>query len=257
LPQPLPQFLYNIFMAERVELKLDYFLSEDQKRIKASLEKITPYLKSKTFIIVGGLAIRHYAVVYNLNYPCKPLNDIDFITQSLSITIDPKITEKFLIYHHHPDVYLALVDPELKLKYDIFAFPPYPLDPNTVSINNTNFLLCNPANQLVKTIIDCQRVVDGSFPLDPKQIEDLKLLNQIADQQKSQRYWQQNKPENSSDNLSAVIADTLQAAKDHPERLKSDPFAKPDPYKCPECIDSDDFPLTPMQDILKILGKIE
>lgn len=232
------------------------FSKLDKNKIKIHLIKLFPYLKKDGFVIVGGLAIRYHILSHDLSYPKREFNDLDIIVKNPRV-ISPKIAKDFLIYHYHPDnFYLALVDPETKTKVDIFDFYPAPKKTVKVIFNKEKINIVSIEDQLVKTVLDINRISQKA-KVDPKQFFDTKLLLKIADLKKTDELWRKNKFKSLPKSLEDAIKRAQDLTKQHPEWLKEKPFRKPKPYNCLNCKSIDGFKIIPIEKVYRILGYVE
>lgn len=234
------------------------FNKEEPEKITGHLKRLFPYLKKDQFVIVGGLAIRYHLVNARLDIPIRDFNDLDIITKSENV-VSPEVTKDFLIYHHHSDKkswYFALVDPISKTKIDIFDNSFWPEKVVKANFEGREIAVQSIEDQLVKTVFDIQRI-SGQAKVDPKQYFDTRLLMQIADMDRAKKLWRKKAFYKYPDNLLDSIEWAEGVAKEHPEWLQKSPFKKPAPYKCSDCISTVEFPLTPMEDVFKVLGMVE
>lgn len=134
------------------------FSGEEKERITTHLERLFPYLKPNGFVIVGGLAIRYHLLSHGIPYPPRPFNDLDIIVRDSNV-VSPSVSNDFLVYHYHPkDYFLALVDPISRTKVDIFSYNPKPQETVKVPFENREVDIRSIEDQLVKTILDMQRI---------------------------------------------------------------------------------------------------
>lgn len=233
------------------ELIRGYSPSETEK-VKTHLERLLPHLTAERFVIVGGLAIRRGLISRGIDYPQRTFNDLDIIVEEESV-VHPSITQDFLVSHHHPDFYFALVDPVSKTKIDVFNWAVPPFSTEKIQFGNNSVHITDLENQLTVTVFDLLKASD-EIKRDPKMISDMELMLSVADLKKVQQIWQKREqPTNFSDSVEQV----RRLYSQHPEFFKEKPWHKPKPYQCKECINTSDFPLTPMEKVYKVLGYIE
>lgn len=79
------------------------------------------------------------------------------------------------------------MDPTSKTKVDIFRDEPKPFEIVRFLLGNREINLVSAEDQLVKTIVDLQRISPEN-KVDPKQFSDTKLLLQITDREKANSY---------------------------------------------------------------------
>lgn len=235
------------------------FTKIDSKRIGGHLRTLLPHLKPNKFVIVGGLAIRYHLAQNDINYPRKLFNDLDIIAEHPSVVL-PTVTSDFFISHYHRNnensFYIVLIDPKTKTKVDIFDYEMAPEQTINVDFDGQSLKLVSIEDQLVKTVFDIQRISSQSH-VDPKQFLDTRLLMQIADMKRANLIWQRRNFKMYPRYIVEAIEKAQKIAEDHPEWIQEKPFYKPKPYKCNECINLPQFPLTPMEKIYKIMGYIE
>ena len=236
---------------------------EARQGIDVSLERLVRHLAVNKYAVAGGLVIRYYAKANGLEY-AHPFNDLDLITLD-NDAVKPSVTQDFLIYHYHPGntgdpvpYYVVLVDPETRIKVDIFIADLKPTSFESAQFQGKEILLASAEDQLVKTLFDLSHV-SSSFKLDPKTLHSLSILWQIADLEKADKSWKMIGPR--AANLPQSIREAKVAAEktiaQHPNWLKEKPFRKSSPYICQYCQPDRNFPITPMDKIYKILGYTE
>src|SRR5437660_2347368 len=99
---------------------------QEAERIVTFVNKLRPHFIDNEYCFVGGLAIRYHVIRAGQTYPSRPLHDIDIIVTNPSSVL-PSIAEQVMVAHHHvstTNFFLKVVDPETKLKADIFG--PHP-----------------------------------------------------------------------------------------------------------------------------------
>ncbi len=235
------------------------FSKRESKKIELHLKKLLPYLDSRNFVIVGGLAIRYYVAKAGLQYPSRPFNDLDIIAKDINI-LSPEVKKDFIISHYHPkkntSFYIVLIDPISKTKIDIFDynFPPE----ETISVKFGSYLLKIQSieDQLVKTVFDLQRISPEKL-VDPKQFFDARLLMKIADMKKADIFWKKKKFKDYPNPIVEAFQRAEKISQEQPKLLKEKPFRKQASYECPDCVSTPDFPITPMDKIYQLLGYVE
>lgn len=233
------------------------FSKSESERIDLHLSKLLPHLTPNRFVIVGGLAIRHHLQQAGIAYPPRPFNDLDIIAEDIDV-VNPNIKSDFLVYHFHNKgnfFYFAFIDKESNTKVDIFDYETAPDEVVEVSFKDTIVKIVGVEDQLAKTVYDIQRISEEA-KVDPKQFLDAQLLSQIADMEKADELWKKRRKE-----YPESISDAIQRAESikqaHPEWIQESPFKKSNPYKCPDCVESENFPLDSMDRIYKVLGYVE
>ena len=233
------------------ELIKGYSPSESEK-IRAHLERLLPHLEPEKFVIVGGLAIRHGLVSRGIDFPQREFNDLDIIAQEESV-VYPSITQDFLTYHHHPDFYFAFVDPISKTKVDVFDWSKPPFYKEAVNFQGRKLLVRSLEDQLTVIVWDVLQA-SNEIKRDPKMISDMELMLSVSNAQILAEIWQKRSQKSS---FLEAVENARRLFKEHPEFFKEKPWHKQAPYKCPNCISTKDFPLTPMEKVYKILGYVE
>lgn len=246
-------------------LNLSGFRKEDAERIKSSLIKLLPHLNTHTLILCGGIAIRHHLKEANqpFNYD-TPVNDLDCQVKNI-FDVKPSITQDFLLSHYHDysgkkghddDFYIALVDPETKIKTDFFSYPPYlPFDPIKVNFENIPLLMRNPEDQLATQVLESSYVLAGST-IDPKWLKNIEALMKISDLNKAEKYFKNKERNKFQENITQIFSKIKAYLAKHPQQLKEKPYRK-DPYKCELCENRNGFFVEPMEKIYKILDYSE
>lgn len=148
------------------------------------------------------------------------------------------------------------MDPTSKTKVDIFRDEPKPFEIVRFLLGNREINLVSAEDQLVKTIVDLQRISPEN-KVDPKQFSDAKLLLQITDREKANSYWKTHDFDKYPATLDEAYGKASRIAREHPEWLQKKPFRKPEPYKCKYCQETEDFKIEPMTKIYEILGYVE
>lgn len=234
------------------------FPKDERKRISVFLDKLLRHFSPDNFAIVGGLAIRYHIIKRGIPYPGRSLNDVDIIVKDIN-GIPSSVTKDFLIAEWHPlkksgYFIVKLVDPKTKIKADIFPFQPSsPKHFVKVTFKGKQINLVGIEDQLVKAVFDIQRI-SARDKVDPKQFSDTKRLMKIADIELADKIWRSNKFRPYPQSLQDAIKRAKKIGTEHPEWLQEQPFRKPKPFKCSECKPPADFPLTPMEEIYKIMG---
>lgn len=239
--------------------RIENFSQNDQKRINLFLKKLFPYLNLKKCSIVGGLTIRYHLSVNNIPYTIRPLNDIDLMVEEAD-AVSPTVGRDFYVYHYHPpkngSFYIVLVDPILKIKVDIFNCDPPLEDPIEVKFFCYKIKIRGIEDQLAKTAFDIQRISNDN-KVDPKQFQYTRLLMKIANFKKADRIWKKRNYEKYPKSLLLAIKRAEKIKFEHPEWSIKKPFRRTQPYKCRNCKSTDQFKITPMKRIYKVLGYVE
>ena len=233
------------------------FTQSEKERIEKHLLRLIPHLIKDEFILVGGIIIRYYLTKKNIDYPPRPFNDLDILIK-YETSIKKSITKDFLIAHYHPKEgrapYMALIDPITKVKDDFFDYEFAPNKINKIRFDKYLLNIQSVEDQLIKTVFDTQRISEKS-KVDPNQFSDTKLLMQISNISLASQYWDKKCRLKYNFSLKDAINRAELITRDHPEWLREHPFDQPKPYTCKECKDNKNFPITPMKEIYKILGK--
>lgn len=245
-------------MGEERKLIDEVMPTETREKLQETLSRLLPLLKPGEFKIVGGLAIRHHLLAAGYDYPYQ-IDEIDLIAKGES-SVSPELTKDFLVYHHHysPDkkiFYLAIVDPVTSIKIDIFT-EIVPEGSIKVNFNDQELEIASLEDQLVKTVLDIQRISEKS-KIKPKELVNAKQMAEVADMVASETIWKQRKSAELPNTIVEAIDKVAKIAQEHPEYLSEEPHRKPEPYQCSECVDTPDFPLSPMEKVYRILGYVE
>lgn len=234
------------------------FSDDESERVEKHLSKLILHLTPNQFVIVGGLAIRYHLHKAGIRYPSRPFNDLDIIAEKVDV-VHPDIAKDFLVYHFHQKddfFYFAFVDEETRTKVDIFDWEKPPDKVVEIPFKNGFVKIKSIEDQLATTVYDIQRISDEA-KVDPKQFLDAKLLSQVADMRRADELWRKRRKPEYPESISDAIQRAEAIKQEHPEWVKKSPFRKPGPYICSECVNSSDFPLTPMDRVYKLLGYIE
>ena len=229
------------------------FSQAESEKIALHLERLMPYLDLKRTVVVGGLPIRYHLVSNGIAYPERPFNDLDMIIESEDV-LNPAVSQDFQIAHYHQDkagaYYFALVDPVSRTKVDIFDYSRPPAEIVWIDFVGLRLRIRTLESQLIQTIHDTQKV-RSFIMVDPKQFTDARLMLQVADLDKANQFWI------GTEGLEDAFAAAEESVREHPELLKEKPYRKPAPYDCPECVHTEKFPLTPLEEVYRTLGYIE
>ncbi len=241
------------------EALLRGYSEADRLKVAGLLDALLPHLDATKMFVVGGLAIRYYVTIAGNEYPGRPFNDLD-IAVTDNAAVSPSVTDSFLIAHHHTDgeagSYFALVHPITKTKVDIFGGIIGNQPGATKPVRWKEYMLRLPSieEQLVKTVLDLQRISPESH-VDPKQFQDAELLLSLTSLEVAQAAWAVQRTEGQPSLIQDAFESAVRIATRHPEWVEKDPFKKPPGYVCPECVETDDFPLTSGNKIGRILGR--
>src|SRR5260221_6345376 len=235
------------------------FSGSDSKMVDKFLQKLIPHLVESEYLIVGGLAIRYQLHKHGVSYPIGDFNDLDLKANSPH-AVKPSVTKDFLIYHYHPlknrSFFIVLVDPETKIKIDVFDRTIKEEGFEEIVFHGSKIKVVNIEDQLVKTVFDIQRISQEN-KVDPKQFIDTRLLLKVADMEKANEIWRDREYRQYPTTIHEAIDRAEQIYKEHPEWVVEKPFRHLEPYVCPKCESVSGFPITPMEEIYKILGYTE
>lgn len=235
------------------------FSNKDTQRVETHLKRLLPHLEDGRFVLAGGLAIRYHLITRGVEFPKRPFNDLDIIAQSASV-VHPDAVGDFWVYHYHPGdpthFYIVLFDPVSKTKVDIFNWSNPPVSTMNVHFSQKTLKMRSLEDQLVQTVCDMFRLFTGGIT-DPKQLSDAKLMLKLADLNLVDHIWRARGFDAKFDSLVKALSEIENLVLKDPGRLKKDPFKRPRPYTCPDCVSTTNFPLTPMEKIYKALGYIE
>ncbi len=218
----------------------------DARRITDTLDHLLPHLTVEDIVLVGGLAIRYHVINGGQDYPRGKVGDLDIIAKDVS-AIHSDTHEEFLIAHYHPqDSYLAIVDPQTRVKVDIFDWSRPPYKPEAVRFDEWIVQLRSAEDQLAVIASDLQKVFHD-IKVDPKQFSDAQALLTIADPEGAQKSWSAL----NEGSMVKAIDNAEEQAKKRPDLLQKNPFRTYKPY-CNECKDTDTYPLTPLLKIAAV-----
>lgn len=230
------------------------------------LEKFLPHAESDKLVACGGLATRFHLAVRGLPSPNRPFNDLDLLIETPS-DIKPSVSSDFMIYHYHPPgvddpvettyFFYAFVDPESRMKADVF---PYRWSTPERFINaqfrDGSIKLVGIEDQMIQCLYDVSRI-SSQQKVDPKQLDDVHALAQIADIELAQDIWRQNNHPSYPRTLKEAIKRADNIRVEHPELWQAKPYRKSKPYKCAHCQDRPDYPIADMTEVYKVLGYVE
>jgi hypothetical protein len=155
-----------------------------------------------------------------------------------------------MVAHYHPhDNYWALVEPNSRVKVDIFGWE-QALDLRIIHApyKNSSLPIKSVESQLAKTVHDTRKVIRGEA-VDPKQFKDAELLLDIADPTAAYELFAALESPPLPPTIQGALQEARQAAEEHPELLVPKPFRKPKMHTCSECVDTTDYPLTLLAEI--------
>lgn len=236
------------------------FPPSNTHQVDRFFQTLIPHLKEGQYSVVGGLAIRYRLSQHGIKYPDRDFNDLDLKAKSPAAVL-PSVTSDFMVYHYHPlkdrSFYIVLVDPENKIKVDIF-------DSATIAEERTSQVpfhqwkvdVVEAEDQLVKTAFDLSGI-SGHPGIDPKHFTDAKLLIQIVKMELANQIWKSRNYIQFPATIDKAIRRAETIASKHPAWVVRKPYRRPSPYICPDCVQTKDFPITDMQKIYKILGYVE
>ncbi len=236
------------------------FSEEETQRVITHIERLMPHLNLSKIIVVGGLAIRYHVYKAGLDNHFGDVNDLDLVAYNYQ-AVNPSVVKDFMIYHIHPPrkedglFYIVLVDPVSKVKVDIFS-PNAWEETIKVKFGDYDLKVAAVEDQLVKTTLDINRISEEAH-VDPKQFAEMKVLAQIADMEKANIIWQSRHFSKYPNFLKDAIERAEKIANEHPQWVQKHPFKRGAPYKCSYCVNTLEFPLTPMEKIFKQLGYVE
>lgn len=243
----------------KIESLISGFNKEDSVKIDLFLQKLLPHLAKDKFMIVGGLAIRYYLTKVGVDYPIREFNDLDIKAESTKV-LASSVTNDFLIYHYHPEnngaFYIVLIDPETKIKVDIFDMTIKDEQFVMIPFHEWNLRMVRLEDQFVKTVFDIQRI-SKEKKVDPKQFLGTRLMTTIVNMDLADEIWKKRHHKELPNSIRLAVKRAQKIAEDHPEWTQERPFRHEKPYYCPDCIEVKEFPITPMSEIYKVLGYTE
>lgn len=235
------------------------FSEQDTQKVLGVLERFIPHFDQENLVIVGGAARRHHLIKYDIPYPQRPFNDLDFMIRD-RFEMKPSITTEFLIAHYHlprnTSFFAGLVDPQTKVTIDVFDYYHAPVDPEKVQIGGFQLKIRGAEDQLTKAVYDLMKITKG-HTVSPKEFDSTDQLLQVVDLEKAGRIWRIKY----TSLYPFSIMEAIQRAKDerrkYPEHVFEFPTRTTEPYNCLECTMVPGFTLTPKEEIIKVLGYVD
>ncbi|MCL5090399.1 MAG: hypothetical protein M1514_00125 [Patescibacteria group bacterium] len=237
---------------------------QDKPKVEIFLKKLLPHLDERQLVIVGSLTVRYHLFSHQIPFPEGLFNDLDIIVTEKE-AVKTSVSKDFLIVHYHiynplekrldaDRFYIALVDPETKIKTDIFDEQNIPaMDPIVVSFQGHFLNLRNLEDQLATTAMEaCRPLIN--IATDQKHFETIELLGKIADWKLAEKYWQQKKINPFTTSLRETLAKANEYIKLHSEMVYDGSKKERKPYRCEYCVSVPDFPITPMEEVYRVLG---
>lgn len=235
------------------------YSDQDNKKALGIITKLLPHLAQDGVVIVGGLARRHHLLRHGLAVPARPFNDLDVMIRD-SGEMNPSITNDFIIAHYHPPgergFYAGLIDPQTKIKVDVFDYRHTPVDPETVEVADIHLRVRGIEDQLTHHVYEILKFLSGKS-VSPKQFDAISQLMQIADLEKARQIWERKYADKFPFSLEDAIQQVEIERERHPERVFEHPGRKFEAYSCPECVQVLNYPIAPMEEVIKVLGYVE
>lgn len=231
---------------------------EDRRRAEVHLTRLVPHLKPGKFAVVGGLAVNFLAALKGVPFHREVFNDLDLVITEAGAVL-PTVVNDFMIAHYHFDEndknleYFALVDRKSRTKSDIFPNSPQRKSFLQAKVGSFSINVSTAEDQLVKTVWDLQSSSE-KFPTDAKFYVHLRVLRELADFGEASRIWEEVAKREFPRTLQEAIDDAEIKAKEHPDWIRDRSFKKPRFYKCNECVVTVDYPLTPLDEIYKVVS---
>lgn len=251
--------------AETIGGQTDLFtglLPKNAEALRGFVSELLPYLSD--IAVTGNLAVR-----YNVREGGGRIEDRHQDGVSLTVagseSVSPLLAQEtdFLIAHRHPDASprgfsMTLVEPITALKATITAVRARHRIAKMVPISQIKAVpLISATDQLADTVFDMQDVLRGE-KISPLLLIDAVALQKVADPEDAALAWRRLKPtggpplDKAFQHVRRAIDETptLISVTTHPERRQ-------DPYICPHCDWTREFPIAPMDDIKDLLGYVE
>lgn len=218
-------------------------------RLLATYTDLLEYLGPNPYP-VGGVCIRWYLAQANRDLPNRPFNGLDIVSTSLN----PNVTEKFLIVHYHPeDSYWSLIHEDTGTKVNIFE----PRHESTLYerqlVPGFTVLMQSAGDQLVSVLEDIQKPLRGQR-VDPKQFEDAWRLYRIVPPEEREKAWRGRNPQ--GPNFEAAFSSALEGGALHRELLRSGLYTNVrhlirQLLPCSECAHTIKYPLASKRNVAK------
>lgn len=235
------------------------FTDEGNKTAVGILERLMPHFIAGNLVIVGGLATTHHLLSRGITSTQRSFNDLDIMIKDPA-EMKPSITDEFLIYHYHPlkgtSFYILLVDPQTRVKIDVFDYDPPPVQPEVVQVAGYSVPIRGVEDQFTKTLFDLMRITTP-HRTDPKQFSDARLLMQIADLERAQQIWAKRYSSIYSFSIAEAMSKAEEGRLKYPDRVFEHPYRRSEIYTCGECKEVPGFPITPMERIYDLLGYVD
>jgi len=243
------------------------FYPEDQERIKSFLEKFSQHVDLQRYLFVGRLSNAFSFADKGIAYPPRPFNDLDALIEKPD-SLPPSITADFLIAHYHLNprkvedefaFYFELVEPETKIKIDLFAQGLYsPQACFSVNYGGFSLNLQSPEDQVTTALLEVQSVLKGGT-IEPKRVRDITLLMSTVDIKQAERFYERKK-RGKTNFPNLTLTEVYQAIKAKIEaepKLIVEKLHNKTPYHCEDCVSVPGFEITPMEEIYRILGNVD
>lgn len=230
------------------------FESGDQKRIVTTLEALTAYLDLSRTTFVGGIATRYHAHIAGIEVR-RATNDLDIEIPDVS-TIDPGIINEFLVMHTHVEkgslTYLVLAHPTARIKVDVFIGVSGG-ERLCVKFKDHTLRIRKPEDQLYWALKALQLQIQRRS-ISPKRFAALNLLLSVVSADDANLVWSRF---GHNESLLPYIARAATIVMTSPGWIKEHEFERPPGWQCPDCVDVDEFPRTPLDEMCNVLDVVE
>ena len=235
--------------------------SEDATRVEQTYRTLFTHLDPAHVTLVGNPVITYHVHKRGGAVVPRDLDDLDIILSELA-HLPPSISEDFLIshFHNHPNnpahrnrFYVVLVNPDTKIKIDVFDRLPYTVDEaDTITFGELTLQMRNLEDQLVTSVLEASRILTG-LKQENKKMTDIDAMNAVADHDRAERLWHKKEINEHERTLQETLTLTKIHTTAHPDLLYNKDRSTMKPYDCEVCTTHPDFPITPMDEIYNIL----
>ncbi len=234
--------------------------SEDAAKCYGSLSKLTRHLEEQ-IVVTGSIATRWHLRRNGRRRKKKRLNDIDLVVEGL-ISLRPSLSKDFLIRHFHPQrgggrILIMLVDEEYGTRIDVFT-------PSTRTLTErlTDFAIgdfsCRvvSAEDLSAKLLSVIYLATNGVPVEPKYVEDFRLLSTVADLKMVRNVWREYRKESQPLDFEEAAEAVKLCITANPDLLRAGHNSQDIYQACSWCCESELFPLAPQSKIYEILGYV-
>ena len=234
--------------------------SQDATRCYGSLSKLAHHLEEPV-VVTGSIATSWHLLKNNRRTEKRNLNDIDLVVEDLP-SLRPSLGKDFLIRHFHPyrgggRILIQLVDEEYGTRIDIFT-------PHTRTLTErlTYFavgdLSCRviSAEDLSAKLLSVIYPATEGQPVEPKYVEDFRLLSTVADLDTVREVWREYRKESQPLDFEEAAEAVKLCVTTNPDLLREGHYSRDINQACSWCCESELFPRAPQSKIYEILGYV-